>query len=150
LNNKHTPIHDHLVSPAHGGIIECNAVACHAPSTRRLPCGTPMCDRHHDMYMGFTEVLNCATCTGYNPHCIYSDDAYDNTLIIVKCVYGHTYRVLRRQFDDPRCNQLALFTKDGRRYSDLEPGNVARYGGVTLHRDNIAEVLGEYDQKTTP
>jgi len=134
----------HLVSPAHGGIIPCHAVGCHAPSTRRLACGTPMCDYHYDMYLSFTEVLHCASCSGRNPHCIHGNDAYDNTLVVVKCVYGHTYRVLRRQLDDPKCDQLALFTTDGRRYADLKPGNIARLGGTTLHRDNIAEVLGEY------
>jgi hypothetical protein len=142
-------MNDSLRSPAHGGIIECNAVLCHAAATRRLPCGAPVCDEHYDVYMTFTDVLNCCVCDGRSPHCIHSrDSAYqDNTLVTVHCVYGHTYRVLRRQLDDPHCTQLALFTKDGRRYSDLEPGNIARYGGITLHRDNIAEVLGVHHQR---
>jgi hypothetical protein len=141
----------HLISPAHGGIIECHAVLCHAPATRRLPCGAPMCDKHYHTYMSFTGVLHCSTCNGHNPHCIHGDDTYhDNTLVVVECIYGHTYRVLKRQLNNPRCIQLALFTKDGRRYSDLSPGHIARHGGITLHRQNIVRVIGPYDQEAQP
>ena len=141
----------HLISPSHGGIIECNAVLCHAPATRRLPCSAPMCDEHYHMYMSFTDVLHCSTCNGHNPHCIHGDDTYhDNTLVVVECIYGHTYRVLRRQLNNPRCTQLALFTPDGRRYSDLSPGHIARHGGITLHRQNIARVIGPHDQEAQP
>lgn len=74
----------------------------------------------------------------------------NNTLITVRCVYGHHHRVLKRQLEDPDCTQLALFTKDGRRYSDFPPGNIVRHGGVTLHRDNIAQVLEEHHKEAQP
>ncbi len=145
----------HLISPAHGGIIECSSVVpCHAPATRRLPCGAPVCDEHHHIYhtyAGSVGALHCSVCSGRNPHCIHGDDTYhDNTLVVVECIYGHAYLVLRRQLNNPRCIQLALFTPDGRRYSDLSPGHIARHGGITLHRENIARVIGPYDQEARP
>jgi hypothetical protein len=141
----------HLISPAHGGIIECDAVLCHTPATRRLPCGAPMCDKHYLMYVSFTGVLHCSTCSGHNPHCIHGDGtSHDNTLVVVEGFYGHSYLVLQRQLNNPRCIQLALLTPDGRRYSDLSPGHIARHGGITLHRENIARVIGPYEGSETP
>ncbi|MBC8263942.1 MAG: hypothetical protein H8E47_07435 [Anaerolineales bacterium] len=142
----------HLISPTHGGIIECSSVVpCHAPATRRLPCGAPVCNKHYHTYHmreDSADVLNCHVCNGHKPHCIHGNDAYhDNTLIVVECVYGHTYRVLQRQLSNPRYIRLALFTHDGRRYSDLSPGHIVRHGGITLHREDIARVIGPYDQR---
>jgi len=145
----------HLISPTQGGIIECSSVVpCHAPATRRLPCGAPVCDKHHHIYhtyAGSVGALHCSVCNGRKQHCIHGDDTYhDNTLVVVECIYGHTYRVLQRQLSNPRCIQLALFTKDGKRYSDLSPGHIVRHGGITLHRENIARVIGPYDQEAQP
>jgi hypothetical protein len=110
-----------------------------------------MCDKHYRMYMALTGVMHCTTCDGHNPHCMHGDEAYhDNTLVTVQCIYGHTYRVLRRHLNNPRRIQLPLFTPDGRRYSGLSPGRTARQGGITLHRDNIARVAGPCDEEVQP
>ena len=74
----------------------------------------------------------------------------NNTLITVKSVYGHKHRVLKRQLDDPHTTQLALFTAKGKHYSDYRPGHPIRTGGVTLHRENIAEILGVHDHEARP
>ena len=78
---------------------------------------------------------------------IGDDACHDNTLVIIECIYGRTYRVLQRQLNNPGCIQLALFTKDGRRYSDLPSGHIARHGGTTLHRESIARVVGPHSLK---
>ena len=71
----------------------------------------------------------------------------DNVLVTVQCVYGHQYRVLKRQLDDPNCTQLALFTAQGKRYTDFRPGHPIRNGGITLHRENIAETCGVHNEE---
>lgn len=57
------------------------------------------------------------------------------TLVSVTDVYGRRCRIAQEDLDNPDKTQLLIYTRDGRKRSQL--ANPLKTGAVTIHRDNI-------------